>query len=199
MSCMTTDNFCFYLQNRLIQTSQTGGQWYSDTSPFSISCSGLFIRSISAKKFYKIDPSCATGTVFLKDLIYPLLDAKIWVRFRPYLWCIYTNKQTNTHTHSHRLTHTHTDSHTHTHSHTLTHTHTHSHTHTLTHTHSHTQKIYAYILETEALFEDTQNKDTYNNMTQHNSKKATQLITLMLYWVKCWDVYCVNNCRMYYR
>jgi len=36
ISCMTTDNICFYLQNRLIQTSQTGGQWYSDTSPFSI-------------------------------------------------------------------------------------------------------------------------------------------------------------------
>ncbi len=33
---MTTDNLCFYLQNRLIQTGQTGGQWYSDTSPFSI-------------------------------------------------------------------------------------------------------------------------------------------------------------------
>ncbi len=33
---MTTENFCFYLQNRLIQTSQTGGQWYNDTSPFSI-------------------------------------------------------------------------------------------------------------------------------------------------------------------
>jgi len=33
---MTADNFCFYLQNRLIQTSQTGGQQYSDTSPFSI-------------------------------------------------------------------------------------------------------------------------------------------------------------------
>jgi hypothetical protein len=29
---MTTDNFCFYLQNRLVQTSQTGGQQYSDTS-----------------------------------------------------------------------------------------------------------------------------------------------------------------------
>jgi hypothetical protein len=29
---MTTDNFYFYLQNRLIQTSQTGG----NTSPFSI-------------------------------------------------------------------------------------------------------------------------------------------------------------------
>jgi hypothetical protein len=36
ISCMTTENFCFYLQNRLIQTSQTGGQGYSDTSPFSI-------------------------------------------------------------------------------------------------------------------------------------------------------------------
>jgi hypothetical protein len=35
-SCLTTDNFCFYLQNRLIQTSQTGGQLYSDTSPLSI-------------------------------------------------------------------------------------------------------------------------------------------------------------------
>jgi hypothetical protein len=35
---MATDNFCFYLQNRLIQTSQTGGQWYSDTSPFSLPC-----------------------------------------------------------------------------------------------------------------------------------------------------------------
>jgi len=33
---MTTANFCFYLQNRLIQTSQTGGQQYSDTSPFTI-------------------------------------------------------------------------------------------------------------------------------------------------------------------
>jgi hypothetical protein len=33
---MTTDNFCFYLQNRLFQTSQTGGQQHSDTSPFSI-------------------------------------------------------------------------------------------------------------------------------------------------------------------
>ncbi len=30
---MTTDNFCIYMQNRLIQTSQTGGQRYSDASP----------------------------------------------------------------------------------------------------------------------------------------------------------------------
>ena len=41
ISCMTTDNFCFYLQNRLIQTSETGDQWYSDTSPFSIPCSKI--------------------------------------------------------------------------------------------------------------------------------------------------------------
>jgi hypothetical protein len=36
ISCMTTDNFCFYWQNTLIHTSQTGCQQYSDTSPFSI-------------------------------------------------------------------------------------------------------------------------------------------------------------------
>jgi len=30
---MTTNNFCFYLQNRLIQTSQTGGQQYRDSPP----------------------------------------------------------------------------------------------------------------------------------------------------------------------
>ncbi len=41
---MTTEIFCFYLQNRLIQTSQTGGQQYSDTSPFSIPCSKVFIH-----------------------------------------------------------------------------------------------------------------------------------------------------------
>jgi hypothetical protein len=36
ISCMTTDYFHFYLQNRLIQARQTGGQLYSDTSPFSV-------------------------------------------------------------------------------------------------------------------------------------------------------------------
>jgi hypothetical protein len=38
ISCMTTDNFSFYLQNRLIQTGQTGGQLYRDTSPFGVPC-----------------------------------------------------------------------------------------------------------------------------------------------------------------
>jgi hypothetical protein len=36
MNCMTTDIFVFYLQNRIIQTSQIGGQQYKDTSLFSI-------------------------------------------------------------------------------------------------------------------------------------------------------------------
>jgi hypothetical protein len=37
----SADNFCFYLQNKLIQTGQTGGQLYSDTSPFSVPWSGI--------------------------------------------------------------------------------------------------------------------------------------------------------------
>jgi hypothetical protein len=43
---MTTDNFCFYFHNRLIQTSQTGGQWYSDTSPFSIPWFDAFVINV---------------------------------------------------------------------------------------------------------------------------------------------------------
>ncbi len=39
---MTTEKFSFYLQNRLIQTSQTSGQRYSDTSPFSIPWIGYY-------------------------------------------------------------------------------------------------------------------------------------------------------------
>jgi hypothetical protein len=36
ISYMTTDYLHFYLQSRLIQTGQTGGQLFSDTSPFSV-------------------------------------------------------------------------------------------------------------------------------------------------------------------
>jgi hypothetical protein len=45
---MTTDDFCFYSQNRLIQTSQTGGQQYSDTYPlvFPVFCNTLERRNI---------------------------------------------------------------------------------------------------------------------------------------------------------
>jgi len=52
---MTTDNFCFYLQNRLIQTSKTGGQWYSNTSPFSIPW--LKYSNVTASQLKP--PSCA--------------------------------------------------------------------------------------------------------------------------------------------
>jgi hypothetical protein len=48
---MTTDNFCFYLQNRLIQTGQTGGQQYSDTSPLSVPwCSYLNVLVTTFRK-----------------------------------------------------------------------------------------------------------------------------------------------------
>ncbi len=45
ISCMATDDFCFYLQNRLIQISQTGGHWYSDTSTFSIPCPMMYVQA----------------------------------------------------------------------------------------------------------------------------------------------------------
>jgi hypothetical protein len=48
ISCMAIDNFYFYLQNILIQTSQTGGQWYRDTSPFSIPCIN-YLRAVPYK------------------------------------------------------------------------------------------------------------------------------------------------------
>ncbi len=50
---MTTDNFCFQLQNRLIQTSKTRDQWYSDTSPFSIPWSNF--QSVRFRRTAKSD------------------------------------------------------------------------------------------------------------------------------------------------
>ncbi len=45
--CMTTDNFCFYLQNRLIQTSQTGGQWFRDTVFYQVQCTLFYIENVA--------------------------------------------------------------------------------------------------------------------------------------------------------
>jgi len=58
ISCMTTDNICFYLQNRLIQTSQTGGQWYNDTSSFNIPWRKLSINFLQYLfvMFQKLQP-----------------------------------------------------------------------------------------------------------------------------------------------
>ncbi len=49
---MTTEFFCFYLKNRLIQTSQTGGQWYSDTSPFRIPWCCALVRQWQNTKLW---------------------------------------------------------------------------------------------------------------------------------------------------
>jgi hypothetical protein len=61
---MTTDNFCFYLQYRLIQTSQTGGQQYSNTSPFSIPCSRQNVSRSSG--FRPNDVDCLFVEAILK-------------------------------------------------------------------------------------------------------------------------------------
>ncbi len=53
---MATEIFCFYLENRLIQTSQAGGQWYSDTSPFSIPC---ILSTVSEK--YELQERAGQG------------------------------------------------------------------------------------------------------------------------------------------
>jgi len=55
---MTTDNFCFYLQNRLINTSQTGGQQYNDRVPGS----SLFEEDRFLALFYPINnEQCLTS------------------------------------------------------------------------------------------------------------------------------------------
>ncbi len=68
ISCMTTDIFCFYLKNRLIQTSQTGGQWYSDTSPFSIPC--LDITASRLVEIKKIKRSKNFNLVLMRNWKY---------------------------------------------------------------------------------------------------------------------------------
>ncbi len=65
---MTTNNFCFYLQNRLIQASQTGGQWHNDTSPFSIPWTNTLAYIVpqsvtERKRFITLTPSLLTETL----------------------------------------------------------------------------------------------------------------------------------------
>ncbi len=58
ISCMTTDIFCFNLQNKLIETSETGVQQYNDTSPFSIPwhtilvCTLYLLNAVWVKPLY---------------------------------------------------------------------------------------------------------------------------------------------------
>jgi hypothetical protein len=85
ISCMTTDNFCFYLQNRLIQTSWTGGQWYSDTSPFSIPCFSLSLLSWPLKGLVR-----ATWHTWSWLWCALVTQVKIFIRYVPICftpWC----------------------------------------------------------------------------------------------------------------
>jgi hypothetical protein len=55
---MTTDNFCVYLKNRLIQNSQTGGQRYSDTSPLVFPALAYYTTvTITAVKSFLVEAS----------------------------------------------------------------------------------------------------------------------------------------------
>jgi hypothetical protein len=63
---MTTDNFCFYLQNRQIQTSQTG-QWYSDTPPLVFPAPVFTtIISLGCKRLSPKNTLAYYGTVLIR-------------------------------------------------------------------------------------------------------------------------------------
>ncbi len=67
---MTTDNLSFYLQNRLIQTSQTGDQRYNDTFPFSIPWTNppnLFVRSVSENKKVALGKCSVQDNIITED------------------------------------------------------------------------------------------------------------------------------------
>jgi len=78
---MTTDNFCFYLQNRLIQTSQTGGQWYSDTSHLVFPGSTIKTEEESFITPTKDNSKLATGSVFVAhvtNVLVPMLKKSLF-------------------------------------------------------------------------------------------------------------------------
>jgi hypothetical protein len=67
--------FCFYLQNRLIPTSQRGGQRYSDTSPFSIPWYIYIHIDMCSMTLYMLDSYwCTAGESALKPYGLSFLD-----------------------------------------------------------------------------------------------------------------------------
>jgi hypothetical protein len=85
ISCMATGSFCFYLQNRLIQTSQTGDQWYSDTSPFSIPWQKILV--INETKWYIIWSKLTvsfTKSIFDLPPNFVKGQKKSWLDFCPF-------------------------------------------------------------------------------------------------------------------
>jgi hypothetical protein len=81
---MTTDNFCFYLQNRLIPTGQTGDQWYIDTSPFSIPWAG-HTRAEHLKSSYNTFGFKYTSQT-LQLVIYEITAENIFLTSRLHQW-----------------------------------------------------------------------------------------------------------------
>ncbi len=73
INSMTTDNLCFYQQNRQFQTSQTGGHQYSDTSPFSIPCLRVLQYIMACLRL--IDTSKFRGQLCIKLFFFLFLAA----------------------------------------------------------------------------------------------------------------------------
>ncbi len=74
ISMMTTDNFCFYLQNRQIETSQTGGQQYNDASPWSIPWT-----KVIAAKFHDNKQSNKHSQIILIAILFMMFLLK-WIK-----------------------------------------------------------------------------------------------------------------------
>ena len=85
IDCMTTDNFSFYFQNRLIQTSQTGGQQYSDTSPLVFPTFTL-TQIVIVKSSFLTCYTSAQGCNFL-----PFYQRAPW--FVPWRWFMVEKEQ----------------------------------------------------------------------------------------------------------
>jgi hypothetical protein len=70
------------MQNRLIQTSQTGGQWYSDTSPLVFP--GLFIVNDEIENIYRTVTMTTEARVYLASLFF--CGSNVVKLFRPVIY-----------------------------------------------------------------------------------------------------------------
>jgi hypothetical protein len=75
---MKTDNLYFYLQNRLIQTSQAGGQRFSDTSPFSIPWPKYQILTFLPSPTFPLDTTVEWFD-FFDEALEQVLDGDVWL------------------------------------------------------------------------------------------------------------------------
>jgi hypothetical protein len=78
---MTTDNIWVYLKNTLIQTSQTGGQWYIDPSPLvflGLAMQWKIIKIVSFLKYLSHRPLWFEGFSFMPKLCFGRALAGPW-------------------------------------------------------------------------------------------------------------------------